>query len=574
MATQDRLIVCKSGKYEIYHFDDIQEHETLFQFKEFEQVSLRIDGSNQSYVEFECANSDALCRLKKEDGLYILNSYDYNQEESKNITFYPSKYYISIHYHNHTIECNFNVESNALGNNVDDIRKIVSDFSKGLELDLLSSNKGRASKRVSLNAVLPTLDKLASAEKMLQYEIQHILSSPIETLEKVMLPSPIEKKVVKKSLIYNVKRGITPNSGRKSIQERKIVSLNNKENMLLKLALNQIVERCQWVFHHVDESIAIIQTKLKRKQSLLVEVEQKKKHVDQNPNDRRHYVRVHAEYEGLMQEVQRLQQSKDDIVEKLEAIRRIYNCSNRFLMDSWLANIPNNHNVSYTLSLLHQPHYKNVIDFANALSTNETTQQKQGVYTYKKTSQLYELYVLILLFHMLKNEDYEFDADHSSSLQSIYANEEFFFYKGNKKVRIIYDRMIQDTDTYPADALVNQNSTSNRPDIVFMVYEEDVLVHCIILEVKCRKKSNIYNPMMDTTVMKQLKDYTNLWYFNEEKVLKKGVIDCVYVVFPQEELCREYCNANQIGLLSLKPVYQYEEDKSYQSMVCELQQYL
>ena len=191
MVTQDRLIVCKSGKYEIYPFDEIQEHETLFQFKEFEQVSLRLEGSKQSYVEFECANSDALSRLTPKDGVYILNSYDYHQDESKNITFYPSKYYISIHYEKRLIECNFNVESNALGNNVDDIRKIVSDFSKGLELDLLSGKKGRVGKTIALNAVLPTLDQLASAEKMLQYEIQHILSSPIETLEKVMLPSPI-----------------------------------------------------------------------------------------------------------------------------------------------------------------------------------------------------------------------------------------------------------------------------------------------------------------------------------------------------------------------------------------------
>lgn len=575
MVTQDRLIVCKSGKYEIYNLDEVQEQETLFQFKEFEQVSLRLDGSKKSYIEFECADRDALCRLKKDDGVFVLNNYDYNQDETKNVTFYPSKYYMSIHCNNRTIECNFDVESNALGNKVDDIRKIVSDFSKGLELDIVSDGKARAGRKVTINQVMPLLDLLAEHEKMLQFEIQHVLSSPIETLEKVFVYSPVEKKVVKQSILYNVKKGIVANSGRKTIQEKKITSLNNKENMLLKRALYQIVDRCQWIFHHVDESIALTNAQLKKKQSQFVELTQKKKNADKNPNDRRYYARITAEYEQMMQEIQKLQQELYTTKQKLEAIRRIRNCSNRFLMDSWLANIPKNHDVQYSLTLLHEPHYKKIIDFTNALYHEQSESLvKPSQYTFKKTSQLYELYVLILILNMLKKEGYVLDAERSSSLYALSEDEQFYLHKDHKTIRIVYDRMIKDTDEYPSDELVNQNSISNRPDLVFMVYEDDVLQHCIIVEVKCRKKNNIYQPTMDTPVMKQLKDYTNFWYFNNDLVLKKGVIDRVYLIFPQEELCKEYYNANQIGLLSLKPVYRFEEDKSYQSFIDEFHQYL
>ena len=113
----------------------------FFSFKEFEKVTLELKCKEDSYIEFEYPNDDKLKELHNNQSI-ILNDYEYDRDSMDNNTFYPSKYYIGINYDENKIECYFNVESNALGNKIEDIRKIVNDFSKGLELDLFTNNRG------------------------------------------------------------------------------------------------------------------------------------------------------------------------------------------------------------------------------------------------------------------------------------------------------------------------------------------------------------------------------------------------------------------------------------------------
>ena len=159
-------------------------------------------------------------------------------------------------------------------------------------------------------------------------------------------------------------------------------------------------------------------------------------------------------------------------------------------------------------------------------------------------------------------------------LNKLFENQEYVFHNGDKTIRMIYDQTIKGTDENPRDELSNQNSTSNKPDIVIMVYENDVIKNCIILEVKCRRKNNIYVRTGDTPVFSQLKDYTNFWYFDSKGNLDKNVLKKVYAIFPQEDSCKEDLNANQICLLSLRPVYDYENDASYMNLFDEITAYI
>lgn len=97
MDTQDRLIVDKAGKQEIFYLDHIIENSTLFTFKEFEKVTLEMICSEDNYISFEYPNDDELKELHNNQYL-ILNDYEYERDSADNNTFYPSKYYMSIHY--------------------------------------------------------------------------------------------------------------------------------------------------------------------------------------------------------------------------------------------------------------------------------------------------------------------------------------------------------------------------------------------------------------------------------------------------------------------------------------------
>ena len=139
---------------------------------------------------------------------------------------------------------------------------------------------------------------------------------------------------------------------------------------------------------------------------------------------------------------------------------------------------------------------------------------------------------------------------------------------------MIYDQMVKGTDESPRDELANQNSTSNKPDIVIMFYEGGLIKNCIIVEIKCRRKHNIYVKTGDTPVFSQLKDYTNFWYFDSEGNLDRNILKKVYAIFPQENTCMDDLNANQICLLSLNPVYDYENDSSYLNLFNEITSYI
>lgn len=248
MDIQDRIIVNKSGGEEIYFLSEIASNEIIFSFKEFEKVTLELKSDISNFIEFEYANEDQLKELHNGESI-VLNDYEYDRDSSDNNTFYPSRYYIGIKYQGKKLECYFNVDSNALGNRIEDIRRIVNDFSKGLELDLFNNNKGKEIIDSNINNYIPLYDKIVNSEKMLQFEMDYIIKQPIENLEKNIKFTQKSTKVTKKQLRYEIKKGINLYSGKKTIQEKKGINLKNRENYVLKRSIKKIIKVCEEILY-------------------------------------------------------------------------------------------------------------------------------------------------------------------------------------------------------------------------------------------------------------------------------------------------------------------------------------
>lgn len=574
MDTQDRIIVNKSGKEETYFFKDISTNKIIFSFKEFEKVTLELKCKEDSYIEFEYPNDDKLKELHNNQSI-ILNDYEYDRDSMDNNTFYPSKYYIGINYDENKIECYFNVESNALGNKIEDIRKIVNDFSKGLELDLFTNNRGKEFVDTNESYYIPLYDKIVSSEKMLQFEINYIIKHPIEHLEKTIKFTQKPTKETRKKIKYEIKKGINLYSGKKTIQEKKIISLKSIENYSLKRAINRIIETCTIINRHFEITIGKLQEVLNGENSRLDEVIKKKNSLNVHRHDQKYQKRIYAEYTQISESIAKHLFEKNNLEEKRNIINKIRNNFLSLIAESWMNELDEvNHLYDYG-KFVRNVHYKKIIDFAKTINANfDNHTQKGGTYAYKKTSKLYEIYVLILIFRIFKSNGYKFEISEDYDLNFLFENQEYIFHNGNKTIRMIYDQTIKGTDENPRDELSNQNSTSNKPDIVIMVYENNLIQNCIILEVKCRRKNNIYVRTGETPVFIQLKDYTNFWYFDSKGNLDKNVLKKVYAIFPQETPCKEDLNANQICLLSLKPVYDYENDISYLNLFNEITSYI
>ncbi len=574
MDTQDRIIVNKSGKEETYFFKDISTNKIIFSFKEFEKVTLELKCKEDSYIEFEYPNDDKLKELHNNQSI-ILNDYEYDRDSMDNNTFYPSKYYIGINYDENKIECYFNVESNALGNKIEDIRKIVNDFSKGLELDLFTNNRGKEFIDTNESYYIPLYDKIVSSEKMLQFEINYIIKHPIEHLEKTIKFTQKPTKETRKKIKYEIKKGINLYSGKKTIQEKKIISLKSIENYSLKRAINRIIETCTIINRHYEITIEKLQEVLNGENSRLDEVIKKKNSLNVRRHDQKYQKRIYAEYTQISESIAKHLFEKNNLEEKRNIINKIRNNFLSLITESWMNELDEvNHLYDYG-KFVRNVHYKKIIDFSKTINANfDNHTQKGGTYAYKKTSKLYEIYVLILIFKIFKSNGYKFEISEDYDLNFLFENQEYIFHNGNKTIRMIYDQTIKGTDENPRDELSNQNSTSNKPDIVIMVYENNLIQNCIILEVKCRRKNNIYVRTGETPVFIQLKDYTNFWYFDSKGNLDKNVLKKVYAIFPQETPCKEDLNANQICLLSLKPMYDYENDISYLNLFNEITSYI
>lgn len=574
MDIQDRIIINKSGREEIYFLSEISSNEIVFSFKEFEKVTLELKSDINTSIEFEYPNDDQLKELYNGQSI-ILNDYEYDRDSSDNNTFYPSRYYLGIKYQGRKLECYFNVDSNALGDKIEDIRRIVNDFSKGLELDLFNNNRGKEIIDSNVNNYIPLYDKIVNSEKMLQFEMDYIIKHPIENLEKIIKFTQKSTKVTKKQVRYEIKKGINLYSGKKTIQEKKVISLKNRENYVLKRSIKKIIGACEEIDKHFEITIDKIDESLLSQRQRLEEITKKKNSLNTKRHDQRYQKRIYAEFSQLNESIGKLSFEKNNLQDKRIILNKIRNNFLSIIVESWMDELNDINSLYDYTKLIKNVHYKKIIDFAKSINTNfDDDAHANGIYAYKRTSKLYEIYVLILVFKIFEKKGYKFEFEDDYDLNLLFENQEYFFTSGEKSIKVIYDKTVKGTDEWPKDELANQNSASNRPDIVIMIYENNVIKNCIILEVKCRRKNNIYVRTGDTPVFSQLKDYTNFWYFDSSGKLNKNIIDRVYAIFPQEDSYKQYLNANQICLLSLKPVYNYADDSSYLNLCDELSKYI
>lgn len=573
MDIQDRIIVNKSGGEEIYFLSEIASNEIIFSFKEFEKVTLELKSDISNFIEFEYANEDQLKELHNGESI-VLNDYEYDRDSSDNNTFYPSKYYIGIKYQGKKLECYFNVASNALGNRIEDIRRIVNDFSKGLELDLFNNNKGKEIIDSNINNYIPLYDKIVNSEKMLQFEMDYIIKHPIENLEKNIKFTQKSTKVTKKQVRYEIKKSINLYSGKKTIQEKKGINLKNRENYVLKRSIKKIIRACEEINKYFEITIDKIDENLSNQRQQLEEITKKKKSLNIKRHDQRYQKRICAEFAQVNESICKLIFEKENLQDKRIILNRIRNNFSSIIVESWMDELNDVNSLYDYTKLIKNVHYKKIIDFVKSINTNFDETHANGIYAYKRTSKLYEIYVLILVFKIFEKKGYKFEFESNHDLNLLFENQEYIFTSEEKLIKVIYDKTVRGTDEWPKDELANQNSANNKPDIVIMIYENNVIKNCVILEVKCRRKNNIYVRTGDTPVFSQLKDYTNFWYFDLNGKLNKNIIDRVYAIFPQEDPYKQYLNANQICLLSLKPVYNYVDDPSYLNLFDELAEYI
>lgn len=168
--------------------------------------------------------------------------------------------------------------------------------------------------------------------------------------------------------------------------------------------------------------------------------------------------------------------------------------------------------------------------------------------------------------YVLKN--YNFETDNMIPVLS--NQSKLVFYKGFMRCEIGYDyELKKSNDVLNGNEFVTINSHYNRPDFIISFFEEnDEIPKSIVVEVKWRPLSVIYNENGDTEIVTKLKDYYSLGYHIEtpRKKTLRGIIQKVLVVFPDKKQRVVQIQENEIIGIGLEPNQNINESKIYHEL--------
>ena len=576
MDMLDKIIIGKWWNNEKHLFEiELSNHDegdTIFEFREFEKVEIQLCSNSNSHLEIEMSNSDEVMIINP--GIEtVLNDFEYERDNVIDNSFIPEKYLIKYVCN----ECEklyyFKVLNNALGENIKDIRKIINEFSNGLELDFQKKIKSNVFSDVQSNYYMSIYQKISNEVKVLITELGFVIDHPNTSLKKDIRYTSKPIRLKEKSTRYLIKKNIDNDFNIRKLEELTSVSIENRENVLLKNELLKLLKICKELELYFVSNIEYLTEKYPQYEMKKNELTKKVEKFSQIL-DYRYKNTVNSE---LLNVIARLNDMKSEI-ERFDGclfeIRRVHNYITWMFSETWMSDINERAKVQNVNT--RNIHYKRIIDIIESLKAKAIVKSSGKIgYNYRMTSELYEIYVLILLFNILTSIGFYFDYPQNYDFNTVFNGHEFVFKKDNSKIKIIYDEIVSNVENDVFyDCLANQNSSSNKPDIVFMIYEDDSLKNALIFEVKCRKLHSIYTSNGDTKVFRQLRDYTNFWYFDKDGKINKSAISKVYTLYPSEDNVKKSLNANQIVIISLNPIYDFENDQSFLNLKEEILYYL
>ena len=195
------------------------------------------------------------------------------------------------------------------------------------------------------------------------------------------------------------------------------------------------------------------------------------------------------------------------------------------------------------------------------------------VFGEKCTPKLFETYIYVLLIKMLVSEGYEIEnySFEKDNVIPILSNQSrTVLTKDSRKCVIEYDyELKKSNEKLESDEFVTINSHYNRPDFIVSFFDDGAVIpEAVVVEVKWRPLSIIYNENGDTEIVTKLKDYYSLAYHVEKPKRKtnRGIIQKVFVVYPDIQQRITQIQENEIIGVGLDPTADVCETDSYQEL--------
>lgn len=494
--------------------------------------------------------------------------------------YFPGYFSISIESGNEKEDYLFLVNpANMNYESVLHIRDFINDFYYGLSNDISKLTAGEKEK--SIQAHIPNAAEkynflLKNLTELVNYADQYSNRQKTELVKQNSIANV--SKINRKSIQWLLTKGMEKNSNiyspEKILSSKSRLDRDSYENRIFK---SELVFWNREISSIIQSSESYVSMLLKRIEELETGISNLSESVTKQEQIRQvnSYVKKsdRCRLEEMKKDRDRYFEDLNDQKSQLCELRKYQRNIVNILYNSWVSEVTDSVQMR---TQVYDYRLKSMIGMRNEyLGISRKIRKASDSYVFgeKCTPKLFETYIYVLLIKMLVSEGYEIEnySFEKDNVIPILSNQSrTVLTKDSRKCVIEYDyELKKSNEKLESDEFVTINSHYNRPDFIVSFFDDgEVIPEAVVVEVKWRPLSIIYNENGDTEIVTKLKDYYSLAYHVEKPKRKtnRGIIQKVFVVYPDIQQRITQIQENEIIGVGLDPTADVCETDSYQEL--------
>ena len=494
--------------------------------------------------------------------------------------YFPGYFSISIESGNEKEDYLFLVNpANMNYESVLHIRDFINDFYYGLSNDISKLTAGKKEKNIQThipNAAEKYNFLLKNLAELVNYADQYSNQQKAELVKQNSITNV--SKINRKSIQWLLTKGMEKNSNiyspDKILSSKSRLDRDSYENRIFK---SELVFWNREISSIIQSSESYVSMLLKRIEELETGISNLSESVTKQEQVRQVNSYVKKSDRCRLEEMEKdrdryfedLNGQKSQLGELRKYQRNIVN----ILYNSWVSEVTDSVQMR---TQVFDYRLKSMIGMRNEyLGISRKIRKASDSYVFgeKCTPKLFETYIYVLLIKMLVSEGYEIEnySFEKDNVIPILSNQSrTVLTKDSRKCVIEYDyELKKSNEKLESDEFVTINSHYNRPDFIVSFFDDGAVIpEAVVVEVKWRPLSIIYNENGDTEIVTKLKDYYSLAYHVEKPKRKtnRGIIQKVFVVYPDIQQRITQIQENEIIGVGLDPTADVCETDSYQEL--------
>lgn len=524
------------------------------EFNEYEFINIRFESDDpNARLEVDCSfGEEALILYPSEKYTSICDEGDYD------VMFTPGYYGIKINVYGKQFYGNYfinpkNISWAELINLRNHLDKIINGISKNIFIERMS-NEDFLDSSNSIS-ILEQYNYINNSINNFSIALEQIIRNPITELIKEYRELNYSKVQDNKSQRWLVTKGAHKNRNpyipEVCFEKHSVISNDILPNRWVKKCLSEVIDK---IFQVQEQYNLIIQGMIVKSEKLKVDIIKITNSLKKIEKDyiisSSHKYNQKKELEFIQDQLNNTTRNILFLQERMDNLKKITSYFILIKKDTWLCNINDEKNgKSVSNKVFKNKRYYNYYECYNKIINpqNSISKNVQLRFENKKTSLLFEYYSLFLVINVFLSEKYKIQKgwitellNNQTEIVDIPVNEKIIMIKDDMRCEVVYEKVVMPIDKLLKENisdLTRNNTRHYKPDITITILNNktDELLHCIIVEVKCRGEKYLFSNNGPTKVIEQARDYYNFGYYNVlNKKSTRAVVDKVIILYPKQ----------------------------------------